>query len=390
MSVRIPKYRHHKPSGQALVQIRGRRTYLGKYGSEESKEKYRRLIAEYVSGDGEVAAVEPKAELTVNEVILLYFRYAETYYMKNGKPTDEVAALRAILRRLRSLYGRTPTSEFGPKAFKILRESLIHEGLSRKYINDCMARVRRMFRWAAAEELVPSSIYQALASVPGLRRGRSKARETKRILPVSAERIEATLPDLPEVVADMVRMQRITGMRPAEVCILRPCDVDRSGEVWRFVPESHKTEHHGRERVIFIGPKAQAVLLRYLVRDSLAYCFRPCDSEEKRQSERHANRRTPLEYGNRPGTNRKGNSKRKPGEKYNTNSYRKASHRACDKASVKRWSPNRLRHAAATEVRREFGLEAAQILLGHSNADVTQIYAERDLSKALEVARRIG
>ena len=43
MSVRIPKYRHHKPSGQALVQIRGRRTFLGKYGSEESKERYHRL-----------------------------------------------------------------------------------------------------------------------------------------------------------------------------------------------------------------------------------------------------------------------------------------------------------------------------------------------------------
>ena len=94
--------------------------------------------------------------------------------------------------RIRSLYGRSPVSEFGPKAYKTLRESLIHEGLSRKYVNNCMGRVRRKFRWSSAEELVPTSIYQALASVPGLRRGRSKARETKRILPVSAERIEAT------------------------------------------------------------------------------------------------------------------------------------------------------------------------------------------------------
>lgn len=390
MSVRIPKYRHHKPTGQALVEIRGRRIYLGRHGTEESREKYRRIIAQFVTGEGEISAVEPKAELTVNEVILRYFRFAETYYVKHEKPTDEVAALRAILKRLRSLYGHTPVSGFGPKAFKILRDSLILEGLSRKYINDCMARVRRIFRWAAAEELVPASIYQALASVPGLRRGRSKARETKRILPVSAERIEAILPELPEVVADMVRMQRLTGMRPAEVCILRPCDIDRTGEVWRFVPESHKTEHFGRERVIFIGPKAQEVLLRYLARDSQAYCFRPCDSEAKRRAEAHAERKTPLEYGNRPGTNRKGNSKRKPGEKYNTNSYRKAIHRACDKSGVKRWSPNRLRHAAATEIRREYGLEAAQIILGHSAADITQVYAERDLFKGLKVAKEIG
>jgi integrase len=57
---------------------------------------------------------------------------------------------------------------------------------------------------------------------------------------------------------------------------------------------------------------------------------------------------------------------------------------------VDRWSPNQLRHTAATQIRREFGLEAAQVILGHSKADVTQVYAERDLAKGAEVARRIG
>jgi hypothetical protein len=41
-------------------------------------------------------------------------------------------------------------------------------------------------------------------------------------------------------------------------------------------------------------------------------------------------------------------------------------------------------------VRREHGLEAAQVILGHSKADITQVYAERDLSKGLQVARAIG
>ena len=54
------------------------------------------------------------------------------------------------------------------------------------------------------------------------------------------------------------------------------------------------------------------------------------------------------------------------------------------------WAPNRLRHTAATEIRREFGLEAAQISLGHSQANVTQVYAERDMKKGIEVARKIG
>jgi site-specific recombinase XerC len=120
----------------------------------------------------------------------------------------------------------------------------------------------------------------------------------------------------------------------------------------------------------------------------------------------HEQRKTPLHYGNRPGTNRKRRPKRKPGERYDTNSYRRAIHRAVDLANrqrqkdaaeagaepqlLPRWSPNRLRHSAATAIRKLFGLEAAQVTLGHAQADVTQVYAERDLSLAVEVMRKIG
>ena len=34
-SVRVPKYRHHKPTGQALVEIKSRRIYLGPYDRPE-------------------------------------------------------------------------------------------------------------------------------------------------------------------------------------------------------------------------------------------------------------------------------------------------------------------------------------------------------------------
>ena len=66
---------------------------------------------------------------------------------------------------------------------------------------------------------------------------------------------------------------QLTGCRPAEVCLVRPCDVDTSGDVWIYRPELHKTEHHGRERIICIGPKGQDVLRPYLLRAEGAYCF---------------------------------------------------------------------------------------------------------------------
>lgn len=239
-----------------------------------------------------------------------------------------------------------------------------------------------------------------------MRQGRTNARETGPIEPVSDEKIKATLPHLPEVVADMVRLQRLTGMRPAEVCMVRPCDINRDDDVWIYSPATHKTQHKNKLRRIPIGPRAQDVLLRYLARDAEAYSFQPRDSEMRRLTERHRQRVTPLSVGNMPSSNRTAKPKRPPGSRYTTASYRRAIQRACARAfppaselsgderrnwSLEhRWSPNQLRHTAATEIRSEFGLEAAQVVLGHSAADVTQVYAERDLAKGVEVARKIG
>ncbi len=208
----------------------------------------------------------------------------------------------------------------------------------------------------------------------------------------------------------------LTGMRPGEVRILRPCDIDRSGDIWLYRPGSHKTEHHGRDRVVPIGPKAQDILRRYLARDSAMYCFRPIDSVAKRLAESRANRDAPQGRGTRPRIKRKGKPKRAPRECYSTDSYGKSIKKGCNKAfphpklgyklrssftdeekrelrewqSQHHWAPNQLRHTAATEVRSKFGLEEAQIILGHSTADVTQVYAERDIAKGMEVARQIG
>ena len=46
-SRRLPSYRHHKPSGQAVVTVNGRDVYLGKYRSKESRAQYDRLIADF-------------------------------------------------------------------------------------------------------------------------------------------------------------------------------------------------------------------------------------------------------------------------------------------------------------------------------------------------------
>ncbi len=55
-----------------------------------------------------------------------------------------------------------------------------------------------------------------------------------------------------------------------------------------------------------------------------------------------------------------------------------------------RWHPHRLRHTAATDLRKEFGLEVARVVLGHHSLAVTEIYAEFDKAKALDAMLKAG
>ena len=407
LSDSLPKYRVHRATAQAVVTLSGRDFYLGPHGTKASRQEYDRLIGEWLATGRQPLHLSPE-QLSVAELCVRYLQFVRTRYVKDGRPTGEQCAIKSALRFVRELYSRRPAAEFGPLALKAVRNKMVEADLAITTINQHVGRIRRMFRWGVAEELVRADVYHALVALTGLRKGRGEARETTPVLPVDATTVEATLPYLPEVPADMVRLQWLTGMRPAELCIMRPCDIHRNVDPWRYVPQSHKCEHHGRERVIFIGPKAQAVLFRYLARDTQAKCFQPIESERKRRVEQHANRKTPLSTGTLPGHRRKRKPKRRAGAEYGTDVYRRAISRACDKAFPApddvasdpaklaawqrdhRWSPNQLRHSAATDIRRRYGLEAAATVLGHAKADVTQIYAERDYALAARVAREVG
>ena len=401
-----PKYRKHRASGQAIVTIHGQDHYLGPWNTAASKTEYDRLVGEWIAAGRPLHPIGSAFDVSVAELCRKYWQFAKGYYVKNGKPTATQYGIKMTIKMLRTNYGPTRASLFGPLALKALQQSMISDGMSRRYINDHADRIRRIFKWAVGEELVPPSVHQALTAVPGLRKGRTAARETKPIAPVSDAVIDRMLDHLTPVVADMVRFQRFTGCRPGEGCIIRPCDVDRSDDIWEFRPVEHKTEHQDRDRVVFIGPRAQEILRPYLLRGTEEYCFSPAESERERLQLRHERRKIPIGYGNRPESNRKRRPKRSATMCYTPGSYRRAIHRACERAfpppkdmpkekhrewhKEQRWSPNQVRHTAATEIRRKFGLEAAQVALGHAYADVTQIYAERDNAAAANVMRQIG
>ena len=389
----VPALLLHKRTGQSRVRIDGRDFYLGPHGSAEAGERYRRLVAEYLS-TGTVptpgpAAGLPDAGISINELVLAYWPFAEGYYRKNGGPTSELPLVRDALRLLRDHYGSTPAADFGPLRLKAVRETLIARGLCRKSINQRIGRVKRLFKWATENELVPATVHHGLTAVAGLRKGRTEAAEPDPVGPVPAADLIAVLPRLNRQLAAMVRLQSLTGMRPGEVCILRPSDVARGGEVWEYTPARFKTEHHGHSRRVYLGPRAQAMLAPWLdSRPDDAFCFSPAEARAERSAALRAARTTRVQPSQRG--RRVKRPAKAPGTHYTTMSYGHAIRKACEAAGVTPWRPNQLRHSAGTAFRRAAGLEGAQVLLGHTRADVTQVYAARDADLARRVAAEVG
>lgn len=392
-SLSVPRYRKHKPSGQAVVTLNGKDHYLGPHNSKTSIAEYDRLIAEWLAAGRRLPQDDPEQPFTVTELLAAYLEHCERHYVKNGEPTSELSCIKIALGPVRKLYGRTQARDFGPLALKACRQTMIEAGWARKSINTHVGRIRRMFKWGAENELVPGQIWTDLQSVQGLQKGRSEAVETAPVKPVPVPFVRAVESHVSRQVWAMIRLQELTGMRPGEVVILRTCDLDTRGKVWIYVPESHKTEHHGRGREIYLGPKAQEVLRPFLRTDLAAYLFSPAAALRERAAELRANRKTPVQPSQQNRRARK--PKKQPGERYSTESYHRAVAAGIRKANAARreadpeaaevphWHPNQLRHNAGTAARKEGGLELSQLVLGHSKADVTQVYAERDRERAI-------
>jgi hypothetical protein len=67
---------------------------------------------------------------------------------------------------------------------------------ARSYVNSPVAVTQAAFRWPVAEDLIPAATWHALQAVPGLKRGRSAARETDPLRPVDDQTVKMILPNM--------------------------------------------------------------------------------------------------------------------------------------------------------------------------------------------------
>jgi integrase len=393
---RVPRYRQQKARNLAVVRIDGRDVYLGRYDSPESHEKYRRVVAEWLSGSppeaggGRPGTPDPGGGPSVTAVLVAFMRHAERHYRRpDGTPTEELSAFRRTLKPVCVLYGGTPAEDFGPKALKAVRQSMINAGLSLGVVNQRVGRIKRVWKWAVEAEMVPPAAHQALKAVAGLQRGRSGVRTTEPVKPVADADVDAVKPFVSRQVWAMIELQRLTGMRPGEACVIRGADLDTSGPTWVYRPPNHKMSYLGRPRTIFLGSRARAVLTPWLRNDPSEFLFSPREAAAELAAERRRKRKTKVPPSQKR-RRRKARPQRAPGVRYTVGSYRCAIQRACDRAGIPTWHPNQIRHLVGTRLRAEFGLDTARAVLGHSSPVVTEIYAEIDGAAARAAIERIG
>jgi integrase len=385
MPKKPPSYLVHAPSGRARVRIDGKDMYLGPYGSDESYREYARVVAEWHAS----RSVSQVDHLTVDSLAILYMDFAEKHYRKNGEATSELSLVRLALRHLLRLYGTTLVSAFSPRKLKAVRRRMIDADYCRTSINRHIGRVRRMCKWGVAEELVPVTVYQSLLSVTGLQAGRTDAKESDPVKPVSLRHVAAVQPFVSRQVWAMIRLELRTGSRPGEIRNIRSGDIQMVGPVWEYRFVSHKTAHHGKQRIVYIGPKAQRILKPFLVKAPDEFLFSPTDAKAEFNESRRKNRKTPMTPSQRRRRS-KANPKRKPGTQYSKYSFGQAITKACEKADIPHWTPNQLRHTAATRIRQLYGVEIARIILGHSNLSTTELYAEQNRQQALDAMLEMG
>ena len=218
-SPRLPSYRLHAPSGQAVVTLNGKDVYLGPYKSPGSVARYEREIAEWLVCGRQSATAPQMNPRTVNDVILAYYTWAlENYRAADGTLSREPEAMKLAFRPLKHLYGETPAAEFGPLKLQAVRRHMIDQNLVRSLINKCIRYIQRMFEWAVSQEMIPPTVREGVLSVKPIMAGRGGVREGKTVTAVPDAHVNAILEFLPPTLKAMVEVQRLTGMRPVNLC----------------------------------------------------------------------------------------------------------------------------------------------------------------------------
>ena len=336
--------------------------------------------------------VAPTTSITVDELCIRFLQYADIYY-RGGSEAHNCAC---AVRQFRELFGTRVVAELIHSDLLAVRDAMIRRDLARVTVNRYMRIItHRLVPWALDESLIRAATAAELSQVRPLKRNRSTARETAPVFAVNDALVGKTLAFMLPNTADMVRVHRLTGMRPDEICNLRWSDIDTSQTPWVYRPQHHKNEWRNHPRVVLIGPQARAILARHKGEEE--YPFSPQKAVREWMQEKRPKRTSPFYPCRDEAYSRaKAHAQRVPRDHWDTQAYGSTIHAACRRGGLENWAPNQLRHAFGTEVRRRFGLDAARAALGHANGGcVTDRYSfeaieDEQIAQAREAVETLG
>lgn len=400
---RPPKLCIKKSKNTAFVCVNGKEIYMGKVGSESEK-NYRHFVSTWASGTLE-STVKTNGNVSLEVLFSEYLNYLTS--LKNYSNAD-FQRVKIVITRTLQLYPDLFVDNFGPLELESVRKSFFKSGFvkngqhgeySRKYLNRLVNVLRGIFKWGVAKTLVKLETHEKLKYVQPLRAGRTEAVELDARENVTDSEIDKTLPFLSLIYRDIIKLLRVTGMRPSEVCRLRICDIDRSRKdrIWIYIPADHKTKNRGKKRIIPLGAKAQEILKNRIEnRAETDYLFTPADARREQWTEARKKRKskiTPSQI-----EREKKSSKRKfinLHEKISTASITRNVANAIKKAKkqgieIKKWSPYCVRHQVVTEIAIKEGPVASQRLAGHSSLNTTEIYDHSALQELIALAKKYG
>ena len=318
--------------------------------------------------------------LTVNELCELFLaatvnRWKKPIFGRSHSRERYVFALKAFCCEL----GEQNANSVSKRQIKDFRDTIAkkrnsrfpEQPLSRRYVNQFLLCVKEVYRWGYRTEHVTEEEMEMVSAVPIIKKGDTDLREPVPVTSVSIDTVEKTLPFVVAPIADMCRVHYLTGMRSGELCQMRPVDLMDEGVVLRYIPQTHKTEHHGKRRIIYIGPKARTILQPYI------------DACQSPDEHLWSPRKTMIFlHGKCPA--------RQSGDRYTTPLYYGHLYRAIKRAGVEHWHPHQLRHAFATIAAKGYDLESVKEVLGHSSVAITEIYVDPSFERAKKVVAAIG
>lgn len=350
---------------------------------------------------------------TITTIGQLFEKY-EVYFsnnvseVRNGQEHPDLRLIKCAHRFIKP-YSEWSVDSFGPDELNAIRDVLLVskyksgkklKHYTRRGINDILGWIIKSLKWGVGRRIVDIETLICIENeFKKLKMGEKGAIDNGKRKKITEEEFLRVVGVSNSVIGDMLTLLWNTGMRPYEVCEMRPYDILRDDpECWIYIPGrdktpvgQHKTTRYGKVKVIPLAGKCIDILSNRIKDfNSKEYIFNPQDSVAEYRETRRNNRKTPLSCGNTTGSNRKNNPKKKPGKRYTSGSLNQACKRSCERAGVKKFVPYDFRRTVATKTRADLGKEAARTLLGHAEESTTEIYLLEEVIEAMKVAKALS